>query len=82
MLECTIVFISQLLFSLLRNLGNRALIKENVILSVVLTGVIQILWLVSTFLGVQGMMSFNIPLIILYLLGGMLGTYFNFKFKV
>ncbi len=80
--ECIVVFISQLLFSLSRNISNRAVIKERVSLSVILTGVIQSLWLVGTFIGVQGMMNSNYIVISSYLLGGMLGTYLNFKIKV
>ena len=81
MLELLVLF-SQLLFNLFRGISNRALVKEKVLLSVLLTGAIQITWLLSTYLGLKGIFDTEPTLVISYLIGGMLGTYLNFKFKI
>lgn len=81
-MDIIIVFISQLTFNFLRALSNRHEAHGIKAKAVVLSFFIQILWLVSTSLGVKAMLDSDITVIIAYLFGGTIGVYLNFYIKV
>lgn len=82
MTEILVVFISQLSFNFLRALSNRHEAHGIKAKAVILSFFIQILWLVSTSLGVKAMIDSDVTVIISYLLGGTIGVYLNFYIKV
>jgi len=82
MLEAGAVFISQLLLVFFKHLNVRMIANHKVWLAVIITGAIQASWLVSSALGIKGFLESNYLLICIYIAGGMIGSFLNFKIKV
>ena len=80
--EAIAIFISQFLLIFFRLLNVRATAQRHVLKSVMLTALIQVAWLISSALGIKGFLDSDYKLIACYVLGGMLGSYFNFKIKM
>ena len=81
-LEAGAVFISQLLLVFFKHLNVRMIASHKVGLAVVITGAIQASWLVSSALGIKGFLESNYLLICIYVTGGMVGSFLNFKVEV
>ena len=73
-----VIFTLQLLFQFSRSLGTRYLAKDNMHAVASWGFVIQVLWLVTTWLGVKAMDAMDPYLISAYLIGGVLGIYLNY----
>jgi hypothetical protein len=82
MIEASAVFISQLLLVFFKHLNVRMIANHKVGLAVIITGAIQASWLVSSALGIKGFLESNYLLICIYITGGMIGSFLNFKIKV
>lgn len=82
MSESIIVFASQLLLVFLKHLNVRMNASHKVWLAVLVTGAIQVAWLVSSALGIKGFLSGDYLLVVIYVIGGMIGSFLNFKIKV
>lgn len=76
------VFTAQLLFQFFRSLNGRHEAHGLKYKAVMLTTIIQILWLVSTTLGVKAMLELDYMTMTAYVIGGTLGVYMNFYVKV
>jgi len=77
-----IIFSSQLLLVFFKHLTVRAVSNHNVIKSMIYTSLIQISWLVSSALGIDALLNHNWIDVMAYIVGGVLGTYLNFKIKI
>ena len=73
------IFILQMLFQLARTYGQRVVSRDNVTYSLIAAFVIQLLWLVTTALGVKYATDRDWLGITGYMLGGILGVYLSFK---
>ena len=62
MIELIILFISQLIFSFARTLNVRYTANENVLKSILTSTLIKITWLVSSSLGVKGVLDGDVTL--------------------
>jgi len=82
MMEVLIVFVSQLAMIFFRMINVRTVASHKVAKSVLLTGAIQIAWLISSALGIKGFLDGNYPVIAAYIAGGMIGTYLSFSIKI
>lgn len=78
-MDYIIIFISQLIFQLARTASTINIIKNDVFLAVCLSSVVQLLWLVSTFYGINGMINNDFFVAFFYILGGAIGTYISLK---
>jgi len=81
-MELVILFISQLVFSFSRTLNVRYTAKENVLKSITTSVFIKITWLISSSLGVKGVLDGDYLLIFVYIVSGILGDYLSFKIKI
>lgn len=81
-MELIILFISQLVFSFSRTLNVRYTAKENVLKSIITSVFIKITWLISSSLGVKGVLDGDYLLIFVYIISGILGDYLSFKIKI
>lgn len=86
MIEIALMFTLQVAFHFFRSLAARNLIAENIIPTILLSNIVAILYLGTTYLGLLGINDIidngNWGLLIAFLLGGSLGIYLNFKFKI
>ena len=82
MIEAVAVFISQLLLVFFKHLNVRMIAKHKVAKAVIVTGAIQVSWLVSSALGIKGFLESNYLLVCIYIIGGMIGSFLNFKIKI
>ena len=73
------LFILQLLFQLTRIFGTRVIAKEHLMLTMIMTAIIQVLWLATTAMGVQAVIEMDVAMITAYMIGGLLGTYMAMK---
>lgn len=73
------MFVLQLLFQLTRIFGTRVIAKEHVMLTMIMTAIIQVLWLLTTAMGVHAVLEMDIGMITAYMTGGLLGTYWAMK---
>lgn len=73
MKELIILFISQLIFSFARTLNVRYTANENVLKSILTSTLIKITWLVSSSLGVKGVLDGDVTLMLVYVISGILG---------
>lgn len=76
------VFFAQLIFQFLRSLGTRYMSNEHVVMSLVLGFWIQVFWLITTAIGVVATVNYDWWTISAYMIGGLIGTYLNFKIKM
>jgi len=82
MYAAVIVFVSQFAMIFFRLVNVRAVAAEKVLLSVFLTGLIQLSWLIASALGIKGLLEGNFLVVTAYIFGGMLGSYISFKVKI
>jgi len=80
--EIAAIFISQSLLVFFKHLNVRMIVNHKVGLAVIITGAIQASWLVSSALGIKGFLESNYLLIYIYIVGGMIGSFLNFKIRV
>lgn len=73
------MFAIQLLFQLTRTLGTRVIAKEHIVLTMIVTAMIQVLWLSTTAMGVHAVLNADLSMLTGYMLGGLLGTYIAMK---
>ena len=80
MIGYLLIFISQLAFNTIRLIGikhgNDGDMKESLILSLIM----QTLWLTTNYLGVVSLLNKDYFGVALYLLGGLFGTYIGIKY--
>ncbi len=72
------IFVLQLLFQFSRSLGTRYLAKDNMHAAAAWGFAIQVLWLITTWLGVKAMDDMDYSMISAYLTGGVVGIYLNY----
>ena len=77
-----VVFATQLLLVFLKHINIRQIIAHHVGRSMFFTLLIQLSWLVSSTIGIKALLEGNLMVVTLYLLGGVAGSYLNFKIKV
>ena len=86
MFELVSMFLLQLFFHLFRTLATRSLIEKKVWSTVILSNIVAGFYLVTTYLGLEGVNDViennDWGLVIAFLLGGSLGVYLNFKIKI
>ena len=75
MIDFCLMFMAQLLFQLARVYSTRVISKDHVVITLVMTFFVQILWLITTAMGVHAAFEMDIPQITAYMIGGLLGTY-------
>ncbi|MCK5111080.1 MAG: hypothetical protein KAQ94_06120 [Arcobacteraceae bacterium] len=76
------IAIFQILLVFFKHLNIRIIVKEKISISMFLTFMIQLSWLVSSSLGISAFLDSDYILVTVYLLSGVIGTYLNFKVKV
>jgi len=77
-----IIFILQLFFQLSRTLGTRLSARENLLGTMIMTFVIQSLWLITTAIGVKAVFEMNWYDISGYMIGGLVGNYIAMRMKI
>lgn len=80
-MEAIIVFITQLLFQIVRTKSTLMIIDDKVIGATIMSAATQTLWMISTFIGVAGMMNGSFIPAAAYIAGGTLGTYLTMRNK-
>ena len=81
-LKITILLLSQFVFCFSRTLNVRYTARENVPMSIITGIIIKITWLVSSAIGVVSVIDMDFPVIIAYIVGGVIGDYISFKIKI
>jgi len=76
-----IVLLSQILFLYFRTLNIKAVTEKHTIKAIVTGWGIGITWMVSTSIGVNAMLNFELLPIVCHLIGGSIGTYLAMKKK-
>jgi len=79
MLDFTLMFIAQLLFQLSRTYATRVVSKDDMMWTMIMTTIVQALWLLTTAMGVHAAFEMDIPQIIAYMIGGIIGAYIAMK---
>ncbi|MBL4621937.1 MAG: hypothetical protein JKY89_06020 [Immundisolibacteraceae bacterium] len=82
MLEVAIVFAAQLALVFLKHLNIRKIAGQKVAHAVCITGAIQAVWLVASALGIKGFLDGDYTIVAAYIIGGMVGSYLQFKLRV
>jgi hypothetical protein len=80
-MEKIILILSQLLFSYARTINVIHNSRGLMIPSLVSGTVVKITWLISTYLGVNSLITKDYISVVLYLLAGILGDYLAIKFR-
>ena len=81
-MEALIVFASQMALVFLKHLNVRVISNHRVAYAVMLTGAIQAAWLIGSALGIKGFLNGDPVIVGIYIVGGMVGSYLNFKIRV
>ena len=76
------VTLSQMALVFFKHLTVRTVVAKNVVKSMLYTLAIQASWLISSAIGINAFLESNYLVVVFYLLGGVIGTWFNFKIKV
>ena len=75
-----LIFLSQLFFNLIRLIGikhgNEGDMKESLIVAFIM----QVLWLLTSYFGVISIMNNDALGVLIYLVGGLVGTYIGIKY--
>ena len=69
----------QFLFQMSRTFSTRLISRDHIIGTMLMTFVIQALWLVTTAIGVKAVFEVNWYIISSYMFGGLVGAYFAMK---
>jgi hypothetical protein len=80
-MEKVVLVLSQLIFSYARTVNVIHNSKSLMIPSLISGTVVKITWLVSTYLGVNSLITKDYTSVVLYLLAGILGDYLAIKFR-
>lgn len=80
-MEKIILVLSQLLFSYSRTINVIHNSKGLIIPSLISGFVVKVTWLISTYLGVNSLITKDYFSVVLYLLAGVLGDYLALKFR-
>lgn len=81
-LQIVAVSISQMALVFFKQLNIRTIIKSRVYVSMVITFMTQVAWLISSALGINAFLNDNYLIVSVYLISGVIGTYLNFKINV
>ena len=81
-MTAAVIFISQLLLVFFKHLTVRAVASHQVVKSMMYTTFIQASWLLSSALGINALLNHEWWNVLAYIVGGVVGTYLNFKIKV
>ncbi len=76
------ISISQMALVFFKQLNVRAIVKQKIHISMIITFMTQGAWLVSSALGINAFLNDNYPIVGIYLISGVIGTYLSFKIKV
>ena len=79
MLAFIAMFVAQLAFQLARTFATRVVAKDHLIWTMVMTAIVQALWLLTTAMGVHAAFEMDIPQITAYMIGGLVGAYIAMK---
>jgi len=79
MMTYLVVIISQFLFIFFKQLNIRMVAERRIIITVILTTLIQSLWLISSYIGLKAMLDSNYTLALVYVLAGSAGNAMSFK---
>ena len=80
--QVTIVGISQLSLIFFKHVNVRTIIAKQIYKSMIFTFAIQSTWLISSAIGIKAFLDDNLTIITTYLLGGVIGSWLNFKIKI
>lgn len=76
------LFIFQLLFQLSRVLSTRFISKDHIFETLVMTFIVQALWLITTAMGVKAVFDWNWYSISSYMIGGLIGSYIAMNYNM
>ncbi|MDY0320388.1 MAG: hypothetical protein RBR23_01520 [Arcobacteraceae bacterium] len=82
MIEIIAVSASQMALVFLKHINIRLIVRDRVWLSLITTFLVQASWLVASAIGINGFLNGEWHIVVFYLLGGVIGSYINFKIKV
>jgi hypothetical protein len=82
LLQIAAVSISQMALVFFKQLNIRTIVKHRIYVSMLITFMTQVAWLVSSALGINAFLNDNWLIVGVYLLSGVIGTYLNFKVRV
>ena len=76
------IFVLQLLFQLFRVLSTRFVVNGSILATSVTTLILQALWLITTAIGVQAVVSTDWKTIAGYMIGGVIGNVIAMKYNI
>lgn len=76
------VSLSQLSLIFFKHITVRTVVAKQIVKSMFFTFAIQASWLISSAIGIKAYLEGNYVVVAAYLLGGVVGTWLNFKIKV
>ncbi len=79
MIEIISAGVLQLLFQLSRTFSTRLISRDHMFGTMVMTFIIQALWLITTAIGVKAVFEINWYIISSYMFGGLVGAYIAMK---
>lgn len=79
MFDALIIFTLQLVFQYARVHSTKGVIKDSIPYVLISTGVIQMLYLTTTYYGVKAIMDKDITTLAGFMFGGLLGVYLAMK---
>ena len=74
--------ITQLLFQLSRVLSTRHIANGSILATMIMTAIVQVLWLATTALGVKAVLDDNWYSVTTYMVSGLLGSYIAMNIKI
>lgn len=75
MLDSIFIIVMQIVFNFSRTLGTRHLARDNILPTLIWGTIIQISWLITTYMGVMAVANMDWLILSGYLIGGLLGSY-------
>lgn len=76
-----IVFISQICYMFIKVVGVRAMVSDDLFNRIKVTTIANMVWLITTSLGVSQMIGGNYLILVPYLLGSSVGVIIEHKFR-
>lgn len=80
--QIAVVSLSQLSLIFFKHITVRTVVANQIMKSMFFTFAIQASWLISSAIGIKAYLEGNYVIVAAYLLGGVVGTWLNFKIKV
>lgn len=82
MIEIIILIVTQLAFSVARNLNFQYVYNKDMIMTIISSTVIKATALISTWIGIDSLINGDILMVVVYLVSGSLGDYISLKIKL